>query len=200
MTSVVGTLHVGKYMRSRYTFHSFIQILSLFYTDFAAFLYRFCRYFMPLLSPTWSTSLFCADFVAFLCHFCRQLGVNSNLYHFCCQVGVNSNLCHICRQLGVSCYFIRSCVNFVSLSFVNFISLSCVNSVSLSCFNLKTVHASSSTGSPASRRTRSSASSSTASPSSRRTSSGMLGSKKNRHCKRLDRFRVRGWIGTQFTN
>ena len=49
--------------------------------------------------------------------------------------------------------------------------------------------ASSSTGSPASRRTRSSTSSSTGSPASRRTSSGMLGSEKNRHFKR---FQVRG--------
>ena len=39
----MGTIHVGQYMRSRYTFHSFLQILSLFRTDFVAILYLFCR-------------------------------------------------------------------------------------------------------------------------------------------------------------
>ena len=64
MTSVVGTLHVGKYMRSRYTFHFFVQILSLFYTDFVAILCFFCRQLGVRRCFVLVLSLFHTTFVA----------------------------------------------------------------------------------------------------------------------------------------
>ena len=102
MTSVVGTLHVGKYMRSRYTFHFFIHILSLFYTDFVAILYLFCRQlgvrrcfvrFLSLFHTTFVAKLeltpIYAKFVAKLeltpiyAKFVAKLVLVAKLYRFC---------------------------------------------------------------------------------------------------------------------
>ena len=103
MTSVVGTLHVGKYIRSRYTFHFFIQILSLFYTDFVAILYLFCRQlgvrpcfvlFLMLFHTTFVAKLeltpIYAKFVAKLeltpiyAQFVAKLVLVAEFYRFCC--------------------------------------------------------------------------------------------------------------------